>query len=173
VTAHEETQTWLAWNQCQTQTLGGVWDSVRYAEVQWYGWNKAYCDQYRTVDRLTDQERVEYVADLKRQQLAAEEKRKIAAERAEELLFHFLTKEQIQQYRELGYFETVVDDKRVRLHKRPSGNIHILTADGKTEYKLCRHIADYSAMPIADVLLAQLLEMRAGFAAFERGANRS
>jgi len=99
-----------------------------------------------------------------------ENKRKEASKRAEDLLLLHLDDKEKKQYLELGYFETIVNDKTYRINKGRAGNVY-LVEKGKTIYRYCAHPREYS--PEQDAMLAQLLMLRTDEERFLRTANRT
>jgi hypothetical protein len=103
-------------------------------------------------------------------EMAARIKREAATKRAEELLLVCLTEEQRKQYTELGYFETLVNDKVYRINRGRSGNVQLIEG-GVPKAKFCIH--PRAIIPDQDTMLAQLLMLRTDEAEFLRVANRT
>lgn len=99
-------------------------------------------------------------------------KRGIADKRAEELLLMLLNEKQQQQYSDLGYFETQINDKLYRIRKGHSGNVRLLI-DGKEKEKFCAHPQDAYLIPEQDSMIAQYLMLCADEKAFLAKANRT
>lgn len=100
-----------------------------------------------------------------------EKEKQEAITRAEELLFMMLSDTQKKQYKEKGFFETEVNDKKYRLYKGRAGNIKRLNKNGQEEVSMCVHPADY--LPDADNVLAQYLALHTDEAALLRTANHT
>lgn len=130
----------------------------------WQNWNVIYECQVVTTAASVQVGRV----DSNEIAAARDAERKAAESRAEELLLLMLTDEQKKQYREYGYFETVVDDRRFRIEKGRAGNVYELES-GTKRRKYCCHPADY--IPDADTMLAQKLMIEHELDRFQRTAN--
>jgi hypothetical protein len=166
---------WYQWNVKYVQT-----NSVTCNDVVWASW---YADQgtgsqvvtsscwqawnvnYPVQTLVYTQEQIE----LARQRGAEREKQnKIALENAEALLFLCLTETQKSQYKEHGYFETVVDDRTFRITKGWSGNVHEYK-DGKKIKSYCIHPNE--DVPVPDNMLTQKLLLETQLDLFMRTAN--
>jgi hypothetical protein len=107
-------------------------------------------------------------ADVKRR--AA---RSAAEKRAEQLMFTILKPSQVRQYEENGWFETEIDDRLYRIHKRShSANVELMVK-GKPIAKYCAHPANAYETPIADTMLSQLLALQTDEKRFLAIANKT
>jgi hypothetical protein len=109
--------------------------------------------------------------------LAAEDakrlaKRKAAALRAESLLFTILTPAQVKSYKDDGFFEQEVNERIYRIRSGRARNVELIEA-GKVTALYCAHPSDAYDCPVPDVMLSQLLALRANEAEFLRIANRT
>ena len=108
---------------------------------------------------------------------AAEHYRQRAAvkERAEALLISLLPESEKQRYRHEGYFEVIGSHGgHYQIHRGVAGNITWMHPDGRRGSDLCCHPDTFDGvgqLPTEDVMLAQLLALRADEAAFVRVGN--
>jgi hypothetical protein len=100
-------------------------------------------------------------------------KKDAATKRAENLLFTILKPEQVRQYEDHGYFETEIDDRIYRIHKRShSANVELIVK-GKPVAKYCAHPANAYETPVMDTMISQLLALKTDEARFLRTANKT
>lgn len=156
-------EAWVYWNQ-QYATSSSQTIIYTVTDV-WGAWNTNVVmvnGMQPTVELLAEQ-------TLRAAEDAAA--RESADQRAEELLFLFLTPEQRQEYKSKGYFETSVNDTRYRINKGRAGNIFKLDGKGKATVRMCVHPSDY--LPDGDNVLAQFLALHSDAAQLERTANQT
>jgi hypothetical protein len=130
-----------------------------------YTYNDSQPTQKEIALRIAQQEE-----ENERYKKALEQKLKAEA-RADELLLLFLNEEQKKQYKELGYFETEVNDTRYRLHRGRAGNVYKIDSKGKPVEQLCIHPKEW--LPDSDNVLAQFLALTTDPVEFERTANHT
>jgi hypothetical protein len=95
---------------------------------------------------------------------------RVAESKAEQLLMLVLSDKEQEQYRELGYIETAIDDKVYRIKKGRSGNVFELDK-GVEKARYCIHPA--MQVPDQDTMIAQLLMLRNNREEFLKTANRT
>lgn len=100
-------------------------------------------------------------------------KRSAAEKRAEQLMFSILKPEQVRQYLDNGYFETEVDDRIYRIHKRGHSQNVELIVKGKVIAKYCAHPMNAHQTPVQDTMISQLLALKHNEAAFLKTANKT
>lgn len=102
-----------------------------------------------------------------------EHEREVAAERAQELLFRFLTDEQRTSYEGPDRRFDLVGSlgTRFRIRRDPMANIEVLNAQGEVTAALCAHPDDHEGLPSADKHLGQLLALQTDERAIMRVAN--
>ena len=111
-------------------------------------------------------------AARKKREAERHAKRKMAEIRAENLLFTILTPDQVRSYNDERFFEQEVNGRLYRIRDRISGNVELIEK-GKAVAKYCAHPTDAREVPVPDVMLSQLLALRANEAEFLRVANRT
>lgn len=123
--------------------------------------------------------------EIARQEAALEERlqasreaavaREAAEERARELLLSLLPEDQKEPYRLTGVFEIIGSHgTRYRIRRGVAGNIDWLDAEGRVGGNLCCHAPQVQAgqwIPVADVMVGQVLALKADEPAFLRVAN--
>lgn len=135
-----------------------------YYRIDLAGSNSISCSTY-VVNETPEQREQREAVDLQRRI-----KHESANKRAEELLLMLLNDDQKQQYAELNYFETAINDRVYRIRKGRSGNVRMLK-DGKEREQFCAHPVDY--LPDADTMIAQYLMLKTDEQAFLAKANRT
>jgi len=96
-----------------------------------------------------------------------------ATKRAENLMFSILKPEQVRQYQDTGYFETEIDDRVYRIHKRShSANVELIVG-GKPIAKYCVHPSNCYSTPVQDTMISQLLKLHSDEAGFLKTANKT
>jgi hypothetical protein len=136
----------------------------------YYLWNMGVGGwaQYPQVSETAEQK----AERIRTMQIAAA-KTMAASKRAEKLLFTILSPSQVKQYSDDGYFEQDIGGRIYRLHANSrSGNV-VLLENGKPKFKYCAHPEDAHDTPIPDVLLSQLLMLKANEQDFLKIANRT
>lgn len=162
------TETWGCWNQQYVTSAATTSTSVIiYAVDCWPAWNGAYQVNYASYSQPT----AEVLAEQRRVAVEQQAARESAEQRAEELLFLFLSAEQRQDYKSKGYFETSVNDTRYRIGKGRAGNIHKIDSAGKATVRMCVHPHEW--LPDEDNVLAQFLALHSDAGQLERTANHT
>jgi hypothetical protein len=166
-----------------TVTTNGslTFGSQQQLDAQWvsYYYNNFLQNQYMNImyqpvmhPPETVQERAEREARYEKKLAEELAKREAAKLRAEKLLFTILTPTQVKQYTDDGYFDCPVNERIYRLHNRSrSMNVELIEA-GKPTIKFCAHPYDAHNVPIPDVMLSQMLMLRADEQTFLQLANR-
>jgi hypothetical protein len=169
----------LVWANWYANSIGtgddqlAMQQKAREQEASWYGTGTGcvtYCwrvwnADYQVKTEVITQEAIE----LARQRAAElEKKKKDALDNAEALLFLCLTATQKAQYKEHGYFETVVNDRIFRITKGWAGNVHEYK-DGKKIKSYCIHPME--DVPLQDNMLTQKLLLETQLDVFLRTAN--
>jgi hypothetical protein len=139
------------------------------------GWPnvQVYSNAYPQRPETPEEKAAREAAEIK-YQLEAEQRRKkqeVAATRAEQLLFAVISEDQRKQYTELGYFETVVNDRVYRIKKGRAGNVMQLDENGKPKFKYCIHPIEW--VPDQDTMLTQFLLLMTDEQHFLKTANRT
>lgn len=160
-----------AWQNLQTiQMIQTPWyDSHNWVQDRWLAgqmgnYNPASTIYYHGLEELTPEEKAKLAE--------REAKRKAADRRAENLLFSILTPTQVKQYTDDDCFEVPVGERLYRLRKGRSMNVELIEA-GKPTIKYCAHPVNAYTLPVPDVMLSQLLALKANEAEFLRIANRT
>lgn len=165
---------WPSWNQQYLNQTG-----VTQATDTWIIWNQNYCSSQTFISppppaiELTEEQRAaneRRAADRAAEHLKKQQAKELACQKATELLFHFLTGEQKNQYQERGYFETTVKERTYRIKKGRSGNVQLIEK-GKPRVQYCVHPEE--DVPDQDTMLAQLLLLRTDESEFLRLANHT
>jgi hypothetical protein len=96
--------------------------------------------------------------------------REAARFKARELLCSFLTEEQRIEFEAHKRFTVVGKDKIYRINYGFIANIEVLSMNRQRQHALCVH-PENDGLPIEDIMLSQLLHLRADEAALVRRAN--
>lgn len=152
-----------------SQATQGVWGQVAplYPDQQNLGSIVSYGNCIVGIDVNYNYEET---AEMKAAREIADLKRENASKRAEELLLMVLGDKQKKQYLELGYFETIINDKTYRINKGRSGNVQLIEK-GLAKAKYCIHPTEF--LPDQDTMLAQYLMLKSNEDAFLKTANRT
>jgi hypothetical protein len=124
------------------------------------------------LDRQDGQQHADLMAKLIEEDAKRVAKRKAAALRAENLLFTILTPAQVKQYTDDGFVEQEVNERIYRIRSGRARNVELIEA-GKVKALYCAHPSDAYDCPVPDVMLAQLLALKANEAEFLKIANRT
>ena len=165
---------WMSWNQSYTTTGTTSASTAIMAGNQWTTWNYAYEETAQQAAAREAQEAAQrrQWAELRERALVLNAARAAARERAEELLAALLSDEQAASRRERGFFAVrgSRSGRTYRIHSSgAAGNVDRLDADGRREMTFCCHPP--GALPLADVHLAQMLQLVADEDEFLRVAN--
>lgn len=136
-------------------------------------WNNQNAPMMLPVQWQDTPETAEQRAKLEAEYKAERERKAAAKVRAEKLLFTILTPSQVKTYSDDGYFEQEVNGRIYRLHANSVSKNVALMENGKAKIKFCAHPHDAYDTPIPDVLMSQLLMLRADEQSFLRIANRT
>lgn len=168
------------------QSAASAYPQVQYPRIEWsvassgqleYSYYSHYYNQTLTyptpssiIYRMSPWDETETAAQKAEREKRAVE-RLAATARAEKLLFTILTPEQVRSYKDDDYFDVPVKERIYRLRKGRAMNVELIEA-GRGKIKFCAHPSDHS-IPVPDVMLSQLLMLKANEAGFLQIANRS
>ncbi len=153
---------WYTWQDQPTSMIAGTCDGTT-----WNGWvqGNVIIQQQRELTkeeiRHLEEQRLEQqrLAEVARQQAEEEAKqRKLAEEKALQLLLENLEENQAEIFKKTGAIPVVArSGRRYSIRKGTSGNVDELDGQtAKAKARLCFHPVDYS-IPVYDVMLAQKL----------------
>lgn len=163
----QQTATTMNWHsalagvigQGQVQGFGSYCQYVLNNNVIYYDWQDC-------------KETAEQVAERLKLEAKRQAAREAASKRAEKLLFTILTPTQVKQYTDDDFVEMAVKRRIYRIRKGYSMNVELIEA-GKPKIKYCAHPTDAYNTPVPDVMLSQLLMLKANEGEFLRIANRT
>jgi len=139
--------------QYQINQVSNVWTNIVTAG---FGWSS-----FATPEELA----------VHQEREAARAAKFAAAEsRAEQLMLSLLMPDQVQQYKDHGYFETLVDDRVYRIKKGRAGNVELIVK-GKPAMRYCAHPLDWTPAP--DAMIAQFLMLKTNEKKFIETANKT
>lgn len=159
------TAIWTGWVSDTTYTCASI--STSSSTGVWYDWN---CSPVvKTAEQIARDEAraIEYKARC----LALRLEREKAQEVAEQLLLEHLNPEQTEDYKQHCHFTIRGrNNVRFRIRKGRSGNVDVVNAAGRIDYRLCAHPA--MDVPDCDTMLAQKIMLELDEDNFMRIANR-
>lgn len=181
---------------CTTSTAGtwGLWTTatttITYAtNSAWNSWTSGNANTVTFTGNYlpaepTEEERAQQRERAERQRVEAQERtdrERIARERARETLQQVLDGEQWERWEREQQFELITQSgRRYRIRRGVSGNVRLIE-DGQEAEALCAHPPtgvysddrrDYlGALPVEDVVIAQVLALQADEESFRRVAN--
>lgn len=161
-----------------TSTITIQASNVIYQQAQnnWSGWAKAYHEtkeqkRARLASEATLRQQIEAENRRRAEELRLFQEREAKANaRADKLLMSHLTEEQKKSLAEKKYFEVNVDGKMFRIYRGVAGNIKELDSENREIASYCVHP---DGVPVGDVMLTQLLWLRADKEALFRVANKT
>lgn len=117
------------------------------------------------------QQRYQAASEWAERRQEADRIKAAAKERARELLLSFLTEEQRKDFEtNLAFIVEAASGTKYRITYGRIGNIQVLQQE-LVRHRLCVHPADNDDLPVEDVMLSQLLHLRADEAELVRRAN--
>jgi hypothetical protein len=187
---------WNTWTPTTTTNATTAYYSPNLTDIVWNAWNDPVTNtinggtitMYPQVPQFTaeerEAERAEAVARNERFLAEQEERNRkatAARERAEETLRLLLTDSQWEEYEATKQFVLrVASGNRYLIRHGVSGNVRLLDEHADAVEALCAHPtmvvhddngAYQGQLPVADVLVAQVLALRADEESFRRIAN--
>jgi hypothetical protein len=136
-----------------------------------------YEDRINRINRIERQRRAEWERQREWERRHAErnQRTKTAAARAEEILRLLLDDQQWASWRVYEQFTiTTPAGNRYRIRRGVSENVYLLDDTGEIVETLCAHperMGDDGQLPVEDVVIAQVLALRADEAGYRRVAN--
>jgi hypothetical protein len=141
-------------------------EAARVGDTIWLNWVQERVQTEEQVARLRAEAEARDRMYAERRAAQAE-----ALTKAETLLRSVLSAAQWADYKEKGYFETTVNDRRYRIKKGIAGNVKLLDSGGREMRSYCIH--PRIDLPVADVMLGQKLLLEADEREFLRIANET